>query len=93
MSHILQSSRLASILGTNSDSSIVCFPKISSTTYLVLSNSTALIYYSSKVRLSFISPISASLQVRPEFNLSLNIPTRTILLYPVRSFQVQKFSQ
>ena len=84
---------LSSILDANLDGLIVCFLKIPFITCLAFLNLTALRYYSFKVRPLFIPPISTSLQAKPVFNLSLNIPTRAISLYPVMSFQAQKSSQ
>ena len=84
---------LSFILDANLDGLIVCFLKISFITCLAFLNLTALRDYSFKVRPLFISPISTGLQARPVFNLSLNIPTRAISLYPVMSFQAQKSSQ
>ena len=51
----------SSILDANSDSLIIYLPKISFATHLALLNSAALRYYFSKVRPSFLPPISTSL--------------------------------
>ena len=66
------------------------WPNIPSADCLALSNSTALIYQTSSELISFSCPNSTSFLASPLFSPSQKMPTSTILLYWVRSFQAQK---